>query len=277
MTDKSPLPAHNANSETTVVDDGGTPATASASVAGPSSAVPVAAGESIGDAGDGDGGGTTERKSKKKTRLQWDEENLQLNALEMERNPKMKIDEPKTPFERGPGSEAGSSTSGSAPGSPAPYFIPKERLRGFDALEASNNANNANVNGYSEVGNSLRRSVQIVDERNPAEDGSPSGSNDEFIAKRRKHYANEARLMRAECEEDRSRDSETASEPLGSSVYNAPAPADMDNASITTNHNSISGNGNINIDAEITDDGDTDGLLPNGHSHTLLQEPNGTT
>lgn len=253
MTDKSPPPA-NASTSTD-----GANAPSAASSAGPSSAGPATTGEA-----EGGGGATSPRKSKKKTRLMWDEENLQLNALEMERHPKMKIDEPKTPFERGPGSEAGSSTSGSAPGSPAPYFIPKERLRGFEALEASRSASSA------DVGNSLRRSVQIVDERDPAADGSPSGSNDEFIAKRRKHYANEARLMRAECEEDRSRDEASEAEPLGASAYNPPSSAV--NSDISTAP--IAGNGIINMDAQVDDD-----AIPNGHGHgnSNTTVPNGTS
>jgi len=260
MTDKSPPPQPPSSHDETE-----TAAPAGASGAGPSSANTECA-------------GTTERKSKKKTRLMWDEENLQLNALEMERHPKMKIDEPKTPFERGPGSEAGSSTSGSAPGSPAPYFIPKERLRGFDALEASavsgnSNNNNININNGGEVGNSLRRSVQIVDERNPAADGSPSASNDEFIAKRRKHYANEARLMVAECEEDR----ENSAEPLGASVYNPPAPEPIDiNNNMTTNHDNDTDNIRTGNGTRDGDDVSDDGVLPNGHGHNHTV-PNGTS
>ena len=149
---------------------------------------------------DDDGDESGERKSKKKTRLQWDEENLTLNALEMERHPKMKIDEPKTPFAQ-PASEAGSSTSGSAPSSPAPYFIPKDRLTGFQALEkaaAEQTGSTAGPNGYF----SITRSVQIVDEREPSGAGSSSVSNVEFESKRRKHYANEAALMRTDLSDE---------------------------------------------------------------------------
>lgn len=141
-----------------------------------------------------------ERKSKKKTRLQWDEENLTLNALEMERHPKMKIDEPKTPFAQ-PASEAGSSTSGSAPSSPAPYFIPRDRLTGFQALEKAAAEESGSTAGLSS-GSRITRSVQIVDEREMSADGASSVPNVEFEAKRRKHYANEAVLMRSESNEE---------------------------------------------------------------------------
>ena len=148
---------------------------------------------------DGNEGG--ERKSKKKTRLQWDEENLTLNALEMERHPKMKIDEPKTPYAQ-PASEAGSSTSGSAPSSPAPYFIPRDRLTGFQALEKAAAEETGSTGGSFRI----TRSVQILDEREPSTDGASSVPNAEFEAKRRRHYAKEAVFMRSEWDE----------EPLGS-------------------------------------------------------------
>ncbi len=131
-------------------------------------------------------------RSKKKARLHWDEENLTLNALEMERTPRMKIDEPKTPYVHGAGSEAGSSTSGSAPhspGSPAVAFIPQERLQGFESLED----NIGGANGRANSGSNSTRSVQIVEDVVRSNGSSPRSSSD-FAAKRKRHYANEARL-----------------------------------------------------------------------------------
>jgi len=53
-------------------------------------------------------------------------------------NPKMKIDEPKTPFTNASLSDAGSSSNGSVPHSPelpTVTFVEVERLAGFDQLE----------------------------------------------------------------------------------------------------------------------------------------------
>lgn len=138
---------------------------------------------------------TQEEASKKTSRLQWDEENLTSNALEMERaGPRMKIDEPKTPFVQG--SENGSSTSGSAHQSPpeSPSFIPGERLVGFHSLEASmqrgGTSGGASSDGASSAG-SAGRSVHIVDDAHSSGGSSPR-SKELFKAKRKAHYRNEA-------------------------------------------------------------------------------------
>lgn len=135
-----------------------------------------------------------EEGSKKKSRLQWDEENLISNAAEMERGgPRMKIDEPKTPF--APGSENGSSTSGSAHQSPpgSPSFLARENLVGFSALEhpyRRSSIGNAS-DGASSVG-SGGRSVHISDDSIGASAGSSPRSKELFAARRRAHYRNEA-------------------------------------------------------------------------------------
>ncbi|KAI0564852.1 Protein phosphatase inhibitor 2 (IPP-2) [Gracilaria domingensis] len=130
---------------------------------------------------------------KKKSRLHWDEQNLISNALEMERNgPRMKIDEPKTPFVA---SETGSSTSGSAHQSPpeSPSFIPGERLVGFQSLENSMPKNGPlSSDGASSAG-STGRSVQIKD-GSVLSGGSSPRSKEEFEARRKAHYRNEARV-----------------------------------------------------------------------------------
>lgn len=165
--------------------------------------------------------------SKKKSRLQWDEENLMLNAAEMERaGPRMKIDEPKTPYNA---SETGSSASESVQHSPpeSPSFIPTDRLVGFGALEqnigqsktspgpagvsgngtssagsgsgggggGSSGIGGGNVSdGASSVG-SGGRSVHISDDNLGASAGSSPRSRELFASRRRAHYRNEARVV----------------------------------------------------------------------------------
>lgn len=136
---------------------------------------------------------TLDEGSKKKSRLQWDEENLMSNAIEMERaGPRMKIDEPKTPFV---GSETGSSTSGSAHQSPpeSPSFIPGEQLVGFQTLERNMRRGGGGTpsDGASSVG-STGRNVQISDDLAQSGGSSPR-SREEFAAKRKAHYHMEAR------------------------------------------------------------------------------------
>lgn len=136
--------------------------------------------------------------SKKKSRLQWDEENLMLNAAEMERaGPRMKIDEPKTPFNNG--SENGSSTSGSAHQSPpeSPSFIPRDHLVGFGALEQRiGRASTGNVSDGASTGSvgSTGRSVHISDDNLATSAGSSPRSREVFAARRKAHYRNEARV-----------------------------------------------------------------------------------
>lgn len=135
--------------------------------------------------------------SKKKS-LQWDEDNLLSNAAEMERaGPRMKIDEPKTPFV---GSETGSSTSGSAHQSPpeSPHFIPGENLVGFQSLEQGIRRSGTNTpsDTHSSAG-SAGRSVHISDEIATSGGSSPR-SREEFAARRRAHYKNEARVRTEE-------------------------------------------------------------------------------
>lgn len=135
--------------------------------------------------------------SRKKSRLQWDEENLMLNAAEMERaGPRMKIDEPKTPFNNG--SENGSSTSGSAHQSPpeSPSFIPRDRLVGFGALEQGIGSSTGNLSDAASTGSagSAGRSVQISDDNLAISAGSSPRSRELFAARRKAHYRNEARV-----------------------------------------------------------------------------------
>lgn len=136
--------------------------------------------------------------TKKKSRLQWDEDNLISNAQEMERaGPRMKIDEPKTPYVC---SETGSSTSGSAHQSPpeSPYFLPTDQLHGFGTLEDSMRGGRdpaASSDGASSAG-SAGRSVHI-DDAALSSGGSSPKSKELFAARRKAHYRNEARLGKA--------------------------------------------------------------------------------
>lgn len=136
--------------------------------------------------------------TKKKSRLQWDEDNLISNAQEMERaGPRMKIDEPKTPYVC---SETGSSTSGSAHQSPpeSPYFLPTDQLHGFGTLEDSMRGGRdpgASSDGASSVG-SAGRTVHIDDAAFSSGGSSPK-SRELFAARRKAHYRNEARLGKA--------------------------------------------------------------------------------
>lgn len=148
--------------------------------------------------------------SKKKSRLQWDEDNLISNAQEMERaGPRMKIDEPKTPYVA---SEAGSSTSGSAHQSPpeSPFFLPGDQLHGFGTLEDS--MRGPSSDGASSA-SSAPRSVHI-DEGAFSSGGSSPRSKELFAARRKAHYRNEAvlgkdfvlgRLQEAAAEDDNNR------------------------------------------------------------------------
>lgn len=136
--------------------------------------------------------------SKKKPRLQWDEENLTSNALEMEKAaPRMKIDEPKTPFVAS--SENGSSTSGSTPQSPgSPSFMPHDHLVGFKSLEddmkVRHNRAPTSSDGASSAGSTGQRSVHIADVPGMSSGGSSPRAKEQFAAKRKLHYKNEARL-----------------------------------------------------------------------------------
>lgn len=136
--------------------------------------------------------------TKKKSRLQWDEENLIHNAAEMERaGPRMKIDEPKTPYNM-LSSENGSSTSGSAHQSPpeSPSFIPRDRLVGFGALEQGilrRRNSTGNTSDGASSASSAGRSVHIDDNLGASAGSSPKSS-DVFVARRRAHYRNEARV-----------------------------------------------------------------------------------
>jgi Protein phosphatase inhibitor 2 (IPP-2) len=127
--------------------------------------------------------GAEPRASKKKPRLQWDEQNLLSNALEKERNAYPKIDEPKTPYHAMSGSEGGSSSS-SAPQSPgSPAFLPRDQLVGFADLER-------NSSRISSDGNS--RSVHISEDPGASSGGESSPrSREEFEAKRKQHYRDE--------------------------------------------------------------------------------------
>lgn len=133
---------------------------------------------------------TLSETPKKKSRLQWDEQNLLSNALEMERTgPRMKIDEPKTPFVL---SETGSSTSGSAHQSPpeSPSFIPTEQLLGFQSLE-NHIPVNSNPALSDDSTSTHTRAVHIKDDSVHSGGSSPR-SRQEFEARRKAHYRNEA-------------------------------------------------------------------------------------
>eukprot|EP00172_Hildenbrandia_rubra_P001329 Plantae.Rhodophyta-Hildenbrandia_rubra.ctg1870.p2 GENE.Plantae.Rhodophyta-Hildenbrandia_rubra.ctg1870~~Plantae.Rhodophyta-Hildenbrandia_rubra.ctg1870.p2 ORF type:complete len:233 (-),score=44.77 Plantae.Rhodophyta-Hildenbrandia_rubra.ctg1870:1016-1714(-) len=137
-------------------------------------------------------GGLKSEKSdrSRKQRLHWDEENLRSNELEIERNPpKMRIDEPKTPYHAS--SEAGSSTSGSAPQSPgSPTWIERDKLVGFGSAEknfkAKGGASSGSAGKGSANGSSGTKSVHIVEDPRHSR-----GSSGEFERKRKLHYHNE--------------------------------------------------------------------------------------
>lgn len=204
--------------------------------------------------------------SKKKSRLQWDEENLMLNAAEMERaGPRMKIDEPKTPYNA---SETGSSASESVQHSPpeSPSFISTDRLVGFGALEQnigqsskSPGPGGVSGNGTSSVGSgsggggggssgigggnvsdgassvgSGGRSVHISDDNLGASAGSSPRSRELFASRRRAHYRNEARVVEwirlneMDEDDDDNNDNDDDDDDEENRVYNgAPNPEDV--------------------------------------------------
>lgn len=147
------------------------------------------------DPGSGSGSGTS--KQKKKPRLQWDEENLMHNALEMERSAYPKIDEPKTPFHASSGSEGGSVSSGSAPHSPgSPAFISRDNLVGFSEVEQTARVVRQNSTPSSADGRGSAdgpsRSVHILEDTGASSGGESSPrSKEEFENKRKNHYKKE--------------------------------------------------------------------------------------
>lgn len=211
---------------------------------------------------------TISGSSKKKSRLQWDEENLMSNAAEMERaGPRMKIDEPKTPYLA---SETGSSTSGSAhqspPGSPA--FIPGERLVGFTTLEQQHGAGvNVSSDGLSSAG-SGPRSVHISEDVFASSGGSSPHSSEGFVARRKAHYRNEAKAIaraRRLSQDDNQEDGVNNLQELPNGTDAAENPVQQQPTS----------NGNTPGEEEVENGNVTDNLepringsLPNGHTHS---------
>lgn len=151
------------------------------------------------DSGSGScsGSGSGKSKHKKKPRLQWDEENLIHNALEMERNAYPKIDEPKTPFHASSGSEGGSVSSGSAPHSPgSPAFLSRDNLVGFSEVEQSARVGRPNTGPTLSEGRGSSdgpaRSVHISEDAGASSGGESSPrSREEFEMKRKNHYKKE--------------------------------------------------------------------------------------
>lgn len=108
----------------------------------------------------------------------------------------MRIDEPKTPFNQGSLSDAGSSSNGSVPQSPelpTVKFVEEHRLAGFDQLEKS----------YTRAGSA-------------SESSTPRSR--EFEKKRKLHYKAEFHRLDKSLDEVSESDGEGVEDPLDANV-----------------------------------------------------------
>lgn len=200
----------------------------------------------------------------------------------MERaGPRMKIDEPKTPYVQG--SETCSSTSGSARTSPpeSPSFIPGERLVGFRSLEASMAGPGASSDGASSAG-SGGRSVHICEEVGGSSGGSSPKSKEIFAARRKAHYRNEFRSVRellARNDDDEGEDDDQEPEDDDGGEDRGGTVRDVAYAlrsAVPNGHHAANGNGYTHPVVDSLASGDDPHMAPlNGHAAAPPEEEEG--
>jgi len=115
--------------------------------------------------------------------LKWDEENLIQNEREAHLNPKMKIDEPKTPFRNGidemEDDKGGESHEGSFM---SPSNSKNQDGHGLEMID------DARLQGFSELETDFRQNRAVGSEPST---GTHSHSSEDFARMRKMHYHDE--------------------------------------------------------------------------------------